>query len=168
MLRRDFLLASIVFWPIAARAADDISSLKKLIEDTLAAYRAGDKVRAEALVRPMKLPDAAAWFKRVFGDEVGAKLAADYAEGTRDLTAGLGSLFEGRVKDGRTFVSVIKLESAMDSNATGYQKQALAAMKEKVPLYTVKFGAQPGATGFSLWSFVFLDGQFRLVGKMPM
>jgi hypothetical protein len=84
-----------------------------------------------------------------------------------DLTAALVAVFEGRVKDGRTFVSVTKIESATDDNGTGSQKQALAAMKVKVPLYTVRFREQPGtSSGYTLWSFVYVDGGFRFIGKM--
>jgi hypothetical protein len=56
-------------------------------------------------------------------------------------------------------VSVTKIESATDDNGTGSQKQALAAMKVKVPLYTVRFREQPGtSSGYTLWSFVYVDG----------
>jgi hypothetical protein len=168
MLRRAFIVGSIVLWSLPARAPDDTASLQKLMEDTLAAFKAGEQDKAAALVKPMMLPNAATWFKKVFGDEVGAKLAADYDKMLPNFPAELGSVFKGRVRDGVTFVSVNKIESATDRNATGYQQQAVAAMKAKVPLYTVHFGAKPGGSDYTLWSFVYVDGQFRLAGKMRM
>src|SRR5215212_5583716 len=154
MLRRAFIVCSIVFWSIPAGAADDAASLQKLIEATLAAVKAGQHDKATALVKPMTLPNATAWFRKVFGDDLGAKLAAEYNTMAPDLTAGLVAVFEGRVKDGRTLVSVTKVESSADDNATGAQKQALAAMKVKLPLYSVRLREQPGTSpGYTLWSF---------------
>ena len=167
MLRRAFIVGALLFWSLPARA-DDAATLQKLMEDTLAAFKAGDAARGNALVKRMMLPNAAAWFKSVFGDDVGGKLADEYGKMSPNFVTELAAIFQGRVKDGRTFVSVKKVESATDPNATGYQQQALAAMKTKVPLWTVRFGAEPGAAGYTLWSFVYVDGQFRLVGKMRM
>jgi hypothetical protein len=78
MLRRAFILCSILFWALPAGAADDAASLQKFIEATLAAVRAGQNDKAAALVKPMTLPNSAAWFTNVFGGDVGAKLAAEY------------------------------------------------------------------------------------------
>jgi hypothetical protein len=119
----------------------------------------------------MMLPNAPAWFRSVFGDDVGGKLAEDYGKMSPNLVSGLARVFEERAKQGEMFVAVHKVESATDARATGAQKQALAAMKTKVPLWTVKFTDSPGATGltgYTLWSFVYVGGQFRLAGKMRM
>jgi hypothetical protein len=168
MRRLTLTLGLIVFWALAAPAANDPATLKKLMEDTLAAVKAGQQDKVAALLKPLVLPDATTWFKNVFGDEVGAKLAAEYNRMSPSLVTDLAGIFAGRVKDGRTIVSVTKVESATDPNATGLQQQALAAMKTKVPLYTVRFVEKPGMPGYTLWSFVWVDGQFRLVGKMPI
>ena len=162
------ILGLILFGTFPARAVNDPATLQKLMEDTLAAVKAGQKDKVAALLKPLVLPDATTWFKKVFGDDIGAKLGAEYSKMSPTLATDLAGIFEGRVKDGRTIVSVTKVESATDPNATGLQKQALAAMKTKVPLYTVRFVEKPGMPGYTLWSFVYVDGQFRLVGKMPI
>src|SRR5262245_20219371 len=129
MRRLPLVLGVILLWTLAARAANDPATLQKLMEDTLTAVKAGQKDRVAALLKPLVLPDATTWFKKVFGDDIGAKLAADYNRMSPTLATDLAGIFEGRVKDGRTIVSVTKVESATDPNATGLQKQALAAMK---------------------------------------
>ena len=168
MRRLTLTLGVILFSTLPARAANDPATLQKLMEDTLAAVKAGQKDKVAALLRPLVLPDATAWFKKVFGEDIGAKLGGEYNSMSSTLATDLAGIFEARVKDGRTMVSVTKIESATDPNATGLQKQALAAMKTKVPLYTVRLAEKPGMPGYTLWSFVYVDGQFRLVGKMPM
>src|SRR5262245_62232679 len=116
MRRLILMLGVILFWTLPARAANDPATLQKLMEDTLAAVKAGQKDKAAALLKPMVLPDATTWFKRVFGDDIGAKLAAGYNSMSSTLPADLMGIFEGRVKDGRTIVSVTKVESASDPN----------------------------------------------------
>lgn len=165
------VLVAVAFSGVATFAADppypeSTQGLQKLMEDALAATKAGDKEKVAALVKPLVLPDHAAWFKKTFGDEKGAALAEDYDKMAPRLADELTKLLDARVKDGRTFASAVKIESADDQNATGLQKQAIAAMKEKAALYTVRLGDKPGGSGFTLWSFVFVDGQFRLAGKM--
>ena len=168
MRRLTLTLGLILFWALPARAVNDPATLQKLMEDTLAAVKAGQKDKVAALLEPLVLPDATTWFKKVFGDDIGTKLGAEYNSQSSTIPTGLAGIFEGRVKDGRTIVSVTKVESPTDPNATGLQKRALAAMKTKVPLYSVRFAEKPGMPGYTLWSFVYVDGQFRLVGKMPM
>lgn len=162
------LVGLILLWTLPARAANDAATLQKLMEDTLAAVKAGQKDKATALLKPLLLPDATAWFKQVFGDDTGAKLVAEYNAMSSNLAADLARIFEGRVKEGQNIVSVTKVESPTDPNATGLQKQALAGMKTKVPLYSVRFTEKAGMPGYTLWSFAYVDGQFRLVGKMRL
>ena len=168
MRRLTLILAVILFWTLPARAANDPATLQKLMEDTLAAVKAGQKDKVAALLKPLVLPDATNWFKKVFGDEIGAKLGAGYNKISPTIPTDLPGIFAGRLKEGQTIVSVKKVESATGPDGTGLQKQAIAAMKTKVPLYLVRFAEKPGMPGFTLWSFVYVDGQFRLVGKMPL
>ena len=69
-----------------ALQADSADALQKLNEQILAA----DAEKSAALIKALVLPDSAAWFKKTFGDEVGAKLDAEYQAMTKDLDAGLG------------------------------------------------------------------------------
>jgi hypothetical protein len=140
--------------------------LKKLIDDTFTALKRGDTDRAKELVRSMELSDPQPWFSQHFGVEAGYALAVQYARRAPTMEGELTRSFEDRIEDGRTFVTVIKLESEDDANATGLQKTALQLMKRKSPLYTVKLGDRPGATGYSLWSWTYHRGSFRLVGRM--
>jgi hypothetical protein len=151
----------------AADAAypDTAAGLQKLIEDALAAVKAGENDKATAMAKAMILPNHEAWFKKTFGDEKGAKFAEEYTKMGPTLETELPKLLAARIKDGRTFASAVKIESADDKEATGLQKKAIEAMKEKVPLYTVRLGKAPGESGFTLWSFAYVDGQFRLIGK---
>lgn len=145
---------------------DTADGLKKLAEDLLAASKAGEKDKVSTLVKGFVLPGHEAWFKKVFGDEKGTKLAEMYAKILPKIEAELTKAFEERVAKGQTEVKVFKIEKADDPNATGAQKDALAAMKSPVPLYTLKMAKAGEESGFSMWSFVYVDGGFRFGTKM--
>jgi hypothetical protein len=169
------LVASLVLAVSAPRARaadpaypDTTAGLQKLIEDAIAAVKAGESDKATAMAKAMILPNHEAWFKKTFGDDMGGKLAEDYTKMGPTLETALPKLLAARIKDGRTFASAVKIESADDKEATGAQRKAIESMKEKVPLYTVRLGKAPGESGFTLWSFAFVDGQFRLIGKTQL
>ncbi len=163
----------IAFTLQAARAADPATpetadGLKKVIEDTIAVVKAGDNDKLAAMVKSMKVPDGEAWLKKTFGDEKAKELLPDYNKFAESFDKDGAKFFQSQVKAGKTFISVAKITSGDDENATGAQKKLLAAMKEKTPLYTVHFAKTEGGTDMSLWSFVYVDGGFRLAGKMRM
>ena len=146
---------------VLALQADSAEALQKLNEQILAA----DAEKSAALIKALVLPDSAAWFKKTFGDEVGAKLDAEYQGMTKDFDAQLGKLYAKCKADGQTAVRAIRIEKA-GPEATGLQNSAFEAMKAPVALYTVKLTKPDEKLGMSLWSFVHVDGAFRLAGKM--
>ncbi len=141
--------------------------LTKLIQDVLAASQdAAQKDKLATLIKDMRLPNHEAWFKKTFGDEKGGKLATEYADSLKKFDEEITKFFAGAVKDGKTQVSVMVIKSPDDKDATGLQKDALSAMKEKATLYTVRLTKPGEESGTTLWSFVYVDGGFRLAGKM--
>jgi hypothetical protein len=84
---------------------------------------------------------------------------------SKDLAGELGKLYAKCRADGQTAVRAIRIEKA-EPEATGLQKSAFEAMKTPVALYTVKLTKPGEPAGMSLWSFVHVDGAFRLAGKM--
>ncbi len=147
--------------------AETTDALKQQVEDVFTAVKVGDKEKAAKLIKWMMLPEPEAWFKQTFGDTaIGKKLLEGYKASAASFEATMMKVFEDRVKDGRTFPSAFKIEGKDDPNAARMQVEAMAVMQQKTALYTVKLGKQAGATGFSIWSWVYVDGQFRLVGKM--
>jgi hypothetical protein len=144
---------------------DSPEGLQKLNEDVLAAVKADDKAKAGALIRSFALPKSEEWFKRVFGDETGARLQAEYEGFLKDFERQALDLYSKCLQEGRTQVLAVRVHKP-GPEATGLQTAALEAMKAPVALYTAKF-AKPGEEpGVSLWSFVHVDGTFRLIHKL--
>jgi hypothetical protein len=142
--------------------------LKRLTEDILAATKAGDKTKVSTLVKSLEISDYEAWFNKTFGSEKGAKLSADYRSHLNDFETSATELFIKMVAEDKTEVRVSRFDKAGNSQATGAQNQALGVMKEPVPLYSVRM-VRPGEdAGMHLWSFIYADGSFRFVGKLPL
>jgi hypothetical protein len=96
---------------------------------------------------------------------MGAKLSSEYVTEKAKLPT-IGSFFTAAKAKSRTEFLIETHTSAADENANGLQEAAMKAMKTPVPIYTVNM-VEPGKTiGQSLWSFVYVDGGFRYIGKL--
>ena len=145
---------------------ESTDGLKKLMSDILEAQKSGDKDKVNSLVKGLELPDADAWFKKVFGDDKGAKITAQYKSNASQIELELARIFAKIVGDGQTEIRITRLEKADDPQANGNQKDVLSAMKNPVPIYSARF-VKPGETlGMHLYNYVYVDGTFRLAGKM--
>ena len=142
--------------------------LKKLIEDITKLLRAGDTKAATALVEGLARFNFGAWFERVFGEQLGAALATPLKGMDSPLgVANLVQTFSEQVRQGRTVVQVQRF-TGQDNDATGYQNRAMAQMKRSEPIYSVRL-LEPGQSlGYHMYSFIYAQGGFRLVGKMQL
>ncbi len=158
--------------PLAAQQAkgpaypDTPDGLKRLMTDLYAATRDGDAKRSSALIGSLVLPRHEAWFKQVFGDRKGPQLAAEYAAVLGRFEPELAQLCAKIVKEGQSEIRVRRFDKAPDAQAVGLQNDALAAMKSPRALYSVRFVKPGQPLGQHVYSFVYADGGFRLVGKM--
>lgn len=152
-----------------AKYPDTADGLKKLGEDLYALAKAGDKDKLTAAARDLLLPDPSAWATKTFSDAVANRVADELAMMSKnpdDFAAEIAKLFADRAEKGQGEITVYRLEKAEDEHATGAQKRVLSAMKTPTALYTLNMKAPGDEAGFSVWSFVYADNGFRLVGKL--
>src|ERR1700736_4226999 len=102
---------------------ESTDGLKKLMTDILDAQKSSDKDKMTGLVKSLTVPDADAWFKKVFGDAKGAKVAAQYKSNTSQLEQDLSRIFAKIVDDGQTEIKITRLEMPDDPQASGNQKR---------------------------------------------
>ncbi len=147
-----------------AKAAGD---LKKIFQDLLSDHNAGNADKVKTAIQGLKLANHEKWFADTFGAEKAKGLIAEYDEMLAVFEQEFGKLLEKVVKGGETDVLVfLSVPGGAMSEATGLQKDAIAAMKNPCPLFTVKFVKPGERSGVSVWSIVAQDGSFRFVGKM--
>ncbi len=161
-LRLCFL--SVLFFPAIAlsQTVPDEASQEKQ-EGILDEFRVWAK---DFIVKPhsdLRLPDG--WFEKQFGGKTGEKLTLEYAEFVKDIVR-LPQLIRAHRGKGQTEVKVAVTVKAIDRDATGLQNAALQQMKQPVPLYTLRMVKPGEEKGFSLASFVRVDGKFCFAGKM--
>lgn len=126
----------------------------------LDAAKSGDMDKARAFERSLIIPSYDTWFRDTFGAVTGARLAADYKEFTEgQKVSGLWN-FPELIERAKGGVSTYGIHAPSDPNATGGQKKVLAAMERSTALYGVRLG------GWHVWSFVYVEGGFRIAGKM--
>ena len=120
---------------------------------------------AEKLGKNLALPDPYKFFTTAFGPTEGGILALEYDREVPKLGT-IHMFFKAGKTKGRTQILVEKHVSADDENANALQEAAVRAMKTPMAIYTVNV-VEPGKTiGSSLWSFAYVDGNFRYLGKM--
>jgi hypothetical protein len=149
-----------------APVPETAAGLQQQLGALYAAVRDKDEARGRVLISALRLPNADAWFRRVFGDEAGARLGAEYATATARLDAELGRLFAKVIEKGQSEIRTLRFDRADDPKAVGNQKDTMAAMKSPQALYSARFVKPGEGLGMHLYSFVYADGMFRLAGKM--
>lgn len=140
---------------------DSTDGLKQLATD----LRSADAAEGAKIGKDLALPDPSAFFSVTFGAEHAAKLASDYAVDVPKLPT-INGFFKMAESNGKTELLIERHTSPDDDEANALQESALRAMKTPVALYTINC-VEPGKTiGSSLWSFAYVDGKFRYLGKL--
>ena len=104
------------------------------------------------------------WFEQQFEPATAKKLSAEYRQFSKGLKT-LPDLIAAQQAKGNTEVITSVCSKPIDRQATGAQNAALQQMKSPTPLFMIRM-VKPGETkGFSLGSFVSLDGKFLMAGK---
>jgi len=134
--------------------------------DLYNAQKSGDKSKFSDLAKSLRVPDSASWFKKVFGDDKGAKASVQYDTNISQIESELDKVFAKMVDDGQSEIKITKIVKADDAQANGNQKDALLAMQNPVPIYSARFVKPGEPLGQHLYNFVYVDGSFRLAGKM--
>jgi len=148
-------------------APERSAELKKLFEGLLADHAAGKTDKVRAAINGLKLTGHEKWFAETFNEDKVRGLTAEYDEMLAAFDQEFGKLLEKVAKGGNREVLVYMITpDGAAKEATGLQKDALAAMKKKHPLFTVKLVKPGESIGISVWSIVLQDGSFRFIGKM--
>jgi hypothetical protein len=146
-------------------ASKDLSAdLKSLVERTFEAM-GKDPARFGEIVASFALPHPDEWTAATFGDAgkpFAQKLKAEAPQFEEEVKWTIEALFA----DNRKKVQVVRHVAADDPKATDVQRQLIAAMKAPCALYSVNFRVDDDDPGQSVWSWVYVEGGFRLVGHL--
>ena len=152
--------------PAVATAGEEdrCGELKAIMESALAAARKGDTAELRKIAAGLKLPDSSKWFVDQFGAAKGKSLDVDYKH--RVFEERMPRFFRQMLADGSTEVIATCVDHSKDKDGTHGQKKAIETMASPVKLYSVRF-VRPGAKqGFHVFSFAYVDGGMRCVGRL--
>ena len=144
---------------------DSVQGLENLMTALVRALQDDDATEKSRLLLSLQLPEPGAWFAEIFGPELGPRLLAEH-QPQRGGIGWLASHIKGRIDTGLVVIHAERFEAPNQQASVGYQSAALARMKQRVPLYSVRFATPDGKKTWHVWSFVHHQGTFRYVGKM--
>lgn len=143
---------------------DSARGLEKFLGDMLKLTKEGDNQALAAYTKSLELRDPDAWFKSVFGDELGALYSETSEQSRSEIETSVPATLQVLLKDRLTSVQAHKFVGACDKDATEKEYPLLLRRAQPVPLYDARF-RDSSLTTESLWSyFAYVDGGFRYVG----
>ncbi len=151
--------------PASSEAAypDTPEGLQKQLEDILQAYKAGDMLKAEKLIKNFCLSDIETAWARAFGTEPRESLAKSYTLECANFESSLGSRLLLLAKTENAEILVRPLATPTSQSQTG-KPQANASVK--LYLWELRGGDQ--SPFISLAFFANLHGAFHFFGEAPL
>ncbi|KAF0244809.1 MAG: hypothetical protein FD180_2180 [Planctomycetota bacterium] len=146
-------------------STDDLSQkLKALAEELVKA--GADRSKLDGLILRIDLPDPGNWYRSTFREPYGSALADSHVIRHKHYAEGILQAFTLLASHGMTEIHVRRIESEADPQATELQRRAFRAMTTPIPLFTVDFSKPGKQEGESMWSWAFVDLEFRLIGPL--
>jgi TonB family protein len=141
---------------------DSAEGLRNLLQDVLAAAKAGDRPKLLSLVNQMEIPNYEAWFTKTYGLERGESVAGFYGGNLDRNERDFQELFmEFAAQDGE--ISARKVNDAPEPGRR-FEFRMLEDLQQPVDIFFAswkKDGSPPDSTGDPIGYFVFVDGAFR-------
>lgn len=152
----------------AANVAATADGLRDQFAALLESVKAKNQQKAEAQAREFILTNHREWFIKAFGAEDGKRAGDEYEQTVLAKKPEVGFVMEmeERLRRNQTQITAWKIDNPADNNATGIQKRILEKLKAPTSIYAVRFAAPGQNIGFRMDSFVFVDGKFRLIGRV--
>lgn len=144
--------------------SDNAKGLEKLIKEMMQLQKDGNQGELAPYVKSLALPDPDAWFKSVFGDETGARLAAASAKWRTQAPLVILKTLSAMIDAKQTEVQAVRLADACNYSTTENEYPILELRQRPEPLYDVRFRSD---TREAVWSyFAYVNGSFRYIGLL--
>jgi len=139
-----------------------VSGLESLMRDMIKARATDDPLAFEPFAKSLALPQPEVWYKSVFGDELGAELAAFTERARARIGATASDTLGEFIEKKRTDVEAFRFNGSCDWRASPVEYPILLLRQRQEPLFDVRFS---GDGSISTWFyFAYVDGAFRYIG----
>jgi TonB family protein len=138
--------------------------LEKLMKDMMKLVEKNDSAGFAAYTEALTIPDAHAWFRSVFGEEVGAQLEDASESRRKNIRVEAKSVLSAMLNQKKTELKGVRFEDSCNDLATAKEYPLLTLREHPEPLFDIRFS---NATGISEWGlFAYVDGGFRFLGDL--
>lgn len=151
--------------PLYPESAD---GLKSLLQDWLAAIKAGDTAKSAEFLERFAIPDHAAWFENTFGPVEGARLGTKYQALQAQQMEWLRKRGEQVVKQNKLDVTVAVNAKPADTRSRLLQAILNAELHPATLYYTSSGADANDNSAYFLGYFVYIDGGFRYFEQQVM
>ncbi len=150
--------------PAVPSYPNSAKGMEKLIKDMMKLVESNDTAMFAAYTDALAIPDARAWFRSVFGEEVGAQLESASELRRKDISIEAKSVLSTMWNQKKTDLRGVRFEESCNDLATAKEYPLLTLREHPEPLFDIRF---TNATGTSVWGlFAYVDGGFRFLGDL--
>ena len=147
---------------------ESAEGLKNLLQDWLAAIKAGDTAKSAQFLGCFAIPDPAAWFENTFGPVEGARLSAKYQALQAQDVEWLRKRGEQVVKQDKLTV-VVAVNAKPEDTRSKILQAILNAELHPATLYDTSSRVDASDnSAYFLGYFVYIDGGFRYFEQQVM
>lgn len=143
---------------------DSTKGLEAFVKQMLKLEKEGKQQELEAYETSLALPDAAQWFRSVFGENLGKQMALMYVPLRADAEIHTADMLAAQLKAKRTYIQAVRFDDSCNPLATATEYPFLLLRVRPEYLYDVRFLGSSDAT---VWSYLaYVNGGFRYIGNM--
>jgi TonB family protein len=143
---------------------DTAKGLEHFVKDMLQFAMEGKQQDLGLYVKSLALPDPAAWFRSVFGDDLGDKMTRISGPKRADAQVQTANMLGSEIAAQRTNIEVVRFDDSCNYRATATEYPFLVMRQSSEHLYDVRF---LGNSDGHLWAyFAYVDGGFRFIGNL--
>lgn len=142
---------------------DTPKGLQDLMNEMLKLKKKHDAKALAPYLDSLALPNAAAWFRATFGDEMGQQLADSYDHTKMDMPLGFPDILDQLNSKHFAHAKAILFTDSCSPDASADEYQTLASRENAQPLYDVRLGSSSQTATVSYFAYV--DGAFRYLSN---
>ena len=146
---------------------DTPKGLEDLMNEMLKLEKKHDSKALAPYVESLELPNAGAWFRATFGDEIGKQLADSYDRTLMNFPFALPDILEQLNSKHLSSATAVVFTDSCNAEASMDEYAVLLSRKNGQPLYDVRF-ASSSPQRATLRYFAYASGAFRFVGNFRL
>jgi TonB family protein len=140
--------------------------LRDFLQALIAAIKSNDKLKTNSLWGSTLLPNHAAWFAQVFGEQEGARLETNYTKQLVKAASGPDKAYQFVAGLDNLTIQVLPLVQAAVNRPDSWAKPIYLSMKEPVHAYRAEAKSAAETNSHMLGYFFYVGDGFREIDEL--